>query len=181
MNLPNLNKMNGWQRLFFALLVFLYLPITFSLFPSNPWQPLLTTKEVLKIIPTEILLLMRDEKVQLTIGDYLQQPNIANEKIDWDKYIGSEKSNFIKYQIQEDEFIFGKVQVAISKEIKKDKHEKIIDDLYLSLKKDRQKKVLWEQFEYLAMAVAFPALAYLLGLTVGWIYRGFRNHAPPQR
>lgn len=124
---------------------------------------------------------MRDEKVQLTIGDNLQQPNIANEKIEWDKYIRSEKSNFIKYQIEKDEFVFGKVEIAISKEIKKDEHEKIIDGLYFSLKKDRQKKVLWEQFEYLAMAVVFPALAYLLGLTVGWIYRGFRNHSPSQR
>lgn len=167
--------MNGWQRLFCILIVFLYLPISLTFFPTNPWLPLPTSREVLKIIPTDILLLMKEGKVELSIAEFFQQPNIANEKIDWNKYLEGEKSKFTKYQINEDKFVSGKIEVTISNELNKEKHEQIIDDLYSSLTKDYKNKLRWEQLEFLAMVVAFPVFIYVLGLAIGWVYRGFRN------
>lgn len=171
MRLP---KLNGWQRLFCALLVFLYIPITVAIFPSNPWLPIPTVSEILKEIPTQTLLLMKENKVKLFIGNELQSSHNVNEKIDWDAYIRSQESNFKRYEIKENEFTSAQIEVSITNELNREKHEEIIDDLYSSFNKAYKKKVYWEQFEFLAIALVFPGILYLLGLTVAWVYRGFQ-------
>lgn len=161
--LDKLNRLNGWQRLYFAILIFIYLPIAGITVSERIYIPTLTDKQFLEKTPTDLLLLMKDKKAFLN--------NHAN-KPDWDIFVDSNKFILLEYD-------FGyswRYTVAIDNSIGEEKAKAMGTELGRALASDYNQKALIARAKILATFIAVALFIYLFGWALGWVYRGFRKN-----
>ena len=160
--LEKLNRLNGWQRLFFAVLIFIYIPIVGITVYERPYVAGLTEKQFLEKTPTDLLLLMKDKRAFL--NDHANKPN-------WDIFVDSDKFIMLEYD-------FGyswRYTVAVDKNIGEEKASAMGTELGKALASDYNQKALVIRAKMLATFSAIAIFAYLFGWTLGWIYRGFKK------
>ena len=168
-SLKNMKKIlantNGWQRLFLSCVLFIYLPIAWFMFPTNPWLSLPSNDEFLKLIPTEMLEAMAEEKIHIKFG----------EKTDFVDYLKTDESKFEFISVNSAEYSGRMVTLKISKEIKEDRRKKMVDDLEASLKKSHDSEIFYEQLLYVVYSFCGLIFIYAFGMAVGWVTRGFKK------
>ena len=163
MNVLNkFSSLNGWQRIFVAFIVFIYLPISAIVMSDKPYIPPLTEKQFLELAPTDLLLEMKAKK-----AFYLDKDN----KKPWDLFVDPEKFVMFNYD-------FGyqwRYTLAVDKNVDPTKALAMGDMLGKTLYDDYSTKLLIARAQNLAMLIGFAIAIYAFGWTLGWIYKGFKK------
>lgn len=158
-----LSSLNGWQRIFVAFLVFIYLPISAIFMADKPYVTGLTDKEFLELTPTDLLLEMKAKK-----AFYINE----DTKKTWDIFIESDK-----YLIMNYDFAYSwRYNLAIDKSIGEAKAIAMGEELGKALYENYSRKLLLIRVKNVALLIAFAVAIYAFGWTLGWIYRGFRKN-----
>lgn len=157
-----LSSLNGWQRIFVAFLVFIYLPISAIVMSDKPYVVGLTEKQFLELTPTDLLLEMNAGK-----AFYIDKEN----KKPWDEFVDPNKFVMIDY-----DFAYSwRYTLAIDKNVDPNKATAMGERLGKALHSDYSTKLLMARARNLAMLIGFAIAIYAFGWTLGWIYRGFRK------
>lgn len=158
-----LSSLNGWQRIFAAFIVFIYLPISAIFMSDTPYVAGLTEKQFLELTPTDLLLEMKAGK-----AFYMDK----NNKKPWDEFVEPEKFLMIDY-----DFAYSwRYTLAIDKKVDPTKAVAIGEQLGKALYDDYSNQLLIARAKNLAMLIAFAFAIYAFGWTLGWIYKGFKNN-----
>lgn len=158
-----LSSLNGWQRIFVAFIVFIYLPISAIVMSDKPYITGLTEKQFLELTPTDLLLEMKAGK-----AFYMDRDN----KKPWDEYVEPDKFVMIDY-----DFAYSwRYTLAIDKKVDPTKATAMGEQLGKALYDDYSKKLLMARLKNVAMLIGFAVAIYAFGWTLGWIYRGFRKN-----
>lgn len=158
MNVSFLNKMTGWQRLFTATLAFIYIPLVVILFPSTPTIYPLSNEEILKITPTDALVLMHAEKISLS------------SELSMKKYLDG-----FQYPLIYENILNKSYSLEFTDEVNIEDRKRITKEFQMSLDSTFKRKVLIEKIEFLLIALLPPIFFYIFGLTIGWVFRGFKK------
>ncbi|OWS71465.1 hypothetical protein CBI30_06915 [Polynucleobacter aenigmaticus] len=157
-----LSKLNGWQRIFVAFIIFIYLPISAIFMSDKPYITGLTEKQFLELMPTDILLEMKAGK-----AFYMDKDN----KKPWDEYVEPNKFVMIDY-----DFAYSwRYTLAIDKKVDPTKAVAMGEQLGKALYDDYSKKLLMARLKNVAMLIGFAVAIYAFGWTLGWIYKGFKK------
>ena len=164
MNVLNkLSALNGWQRIFVAFIVFIYLPISAIVMSDKPYITGLTEKQFLELTPTDLLLEMKAGK-----AFYMDRDN----KKPWDEYVEPNKFVMINYDLA----YSWRYTLAIDKNVDPTKAIAMGEKLGDTLNADYKRKLLIARAQNVAMLIAFAVAIYAFGWTLGWIYKGFRKN-----
>lgn len=150
--------MSGWQRLFIAIIAFIYLPVVAILFLSTPTIYPLTSDEILKIAPTEALLGIKEGKISLS------------SELSFKKYLDDIQHPLIYENILNKNF-----SLEFTDEVNTKDRKRITKEFQMSLDSTFKRNVLTEKIVFLLLAVLPPVFLYLFGLTIGWVLRGFKK------
>lgn len=155
--------LNGWQRIFVAFIVFIYLPISAIFMFDKPYVTGLTNKQFLELVPTDLLLEMSAKKA-FYINEDKREP--------WD--IGAQPD---KYLIVNYDFAYSwRYNLAIDKSVPEPKAIAMGEQLGKALYDDYSTKLLLARAKILGMLIGFAIAIYAFGWTLGWIYRGFKKN-----
>lgn len=158
-----LSSLNGWQRIFVAFIVFIYIPIAAIFMSDKPYVIGLTEKQFLELTPTDLLLEIKAGK-----AFYMDKDN----KKPWDEYVEPNKFVMMDY-----DFAYSwRYTLAIDKNVDPNKAIAMGEQLGKALYDDYSTKLLMARAKNLAMLIGFAIAIYAFGWTLGWIYRGFREN-----
>lgn len=157
-----LSKLNGWQRIFVAFIIFIYLPISAIFMSDKPYITGLTEKQFLELMPTDILLEMKAGK-----AFYMDKDN----KKPWDEYVEPNKFVMLDYDFAYE----WRYTLAIDKKVDPTKAVAMGEQLGKALYDDYSKKLLMARLKNVAMLIGFAVAIYAFGWTLGWIYKGFKK------
>lgn len=157
-----LSSLNGWQRIFVAFIVFIYIPISAIFMSDKPHVIGLTGKQLLELTPTDLLLEMKAERASIIDKD---------NKRPWDEYVESNKFVMFDY-----DFAYSwRYTLAIDKNVDPNKAKTMAEELGKALYDDYSTKLLMARAKTLAILIGFAIAVYAFGWTLGWIYQGFRK------
>jgi len=158
-----LSSLNGWQRIFVAFIVFIYIPISAIVISDKPYVTGLTEKQFLQLIPTDLLLEIKAGK-----AFYMDKDN----KKPWDEFVDPNKFVMIDY-----DFAYSwRYTLAIDKNLDPNKAITMGEQLGKALYDDYSTKLLIARVKNLAMLIGLAIAIYAFGWTLGWIYLGFRKN-----
>lgn len=158
-----LSLLNGWQRIFIAFLIFIYLPIMAIVISDKPYIAGLTTTEFLEKAPTDLLLEIQAKKAFYTSED---------SKPSWDVFVDPDKFIMIDYNFANS----WRYTLAIDKSVGEEKAIVMGEKLGDALNADYKKKLLLARGKTFAIFISFAVALYAFGWTLGWVYRGFKKN-----
>lgn len=158
-----LSSLNGWQRIFVAFIIFIYIPISAIVVSDKPHVMGLTEKEFLALIPTDLL-----SEIKAGKAFYIDKDN----KKPWDLYVETNKFVMIDYDIASS----WRYSLAIDKNVDPNKAITMGEQLGNALYDDYSSKLLTARAKSLAILIGIAITIYAFGWTLGWIYRGFRKN-----
>ena len=174
-------SLNGWQRIFVFVVIFLYLPVTiialtevkdtYELKYSNEQL----NKQLIEYLQKENITLKTTIKIQQKISEsnYKDAPladskNIVNENLIKVEFITSDKER--KYFVAFD-------YLKNHKFLNDDEEIKKVSD-YLQKLFDNNKVQVTSTFEYVKVLLFFlltTLFTYFVGFMIGWVYKGFKK------
>lgn len=161
--LEKLNGLNGWQRIFFAFIVFIYLPIAILTISEDTYIYKLTDEQLVKLMPTELLTEIVNGKA------FWVKPNppkgFISDNLDSDKF------TFIDYDFG---YNWG-YQLAISKSVGEANTKVIGEKVGKALGNEYSKKSFWARLEQFFFFLLGAIAMYVFGWTIGWIKKGFKE------
>jgi hypothetical protein len=163
--LEKLNGLNGWQRIFFAFIVFIYLPIAVSESSGDRrYIDRLTDEQLLEITPKTLATQIANKNAFLVnLNDSNEfNPNVLNHE---------------KFTITD--YIFGyywHYKLAINNDI--DEATRIVmgEELGKALGNEYSKKSFWDRLEKFFFFLLGATAIYFFGWTLGWIKKGFKEN-----
>ena len=158
-----LSSLNGWQRIFVAFVVFIYIPISAIVMSDKPNVNGLTEKQFLALIPKDL-----SSEIKAGKAFYMDKDN----KKPWDEYVEPNKFVMIDY-----DFAYSwRYTLAIDKNVDPNKVITMGEQLGKALYDDYSSKLLMARAINIAMFIGFAIAIYAFGWTLGWIYQGFRKN-----
>lgn len=157
-----LSYLNGWQRLFVGFLIFIYLPIT-SVFVSYAGRfQIPNGQELTRIMPDQVLNSLHTKE------SILQQ---MSDSIDWD--LATEK-DYKFYRVGDPDRGW-EYALYVSNKIEPSKAKTMADEFSKAMKSYAFRSILFERFLTFIYFLVGAICIYAFGLTLGWIYRGFKR------
>lgn len=175
-----LSKLNGWQRVFIFVVIFLYIPVA-----------------VFSIADVETIYEKKysDKKLNVFISEFLQK-----EKIDTQVVIET-KNPFLQFKYQDAPLAdeptdknenlihaeldaIDKVTYKVQFDYKKDRKYfledkeilKVIEFIRSKVDQNIEKNITYKEYgKILAVLFLTTAITYFLGFMVGWVVKGFRK------
>jgi hypothetical protein len=158
-----LSSLNGWQRLFVAFLIFVYVPIAAISVVDRTYLEELTDKEFLKQVPTDLLMEMKSGRAV-----FINQ----NDRKPWDEYVGTYKFVMYEYNLA----YSWRFTLGIDANIDSTKATDMAERLGNALNADYKTKMLMARGKRVAFFLLVAVAIYAFGWTLGWIYRGFKKN-----
>ena len=153
--LEKLNGLNGWQRIFFAFIVFIYLPFAVTIISENKYINRLTSEQFYKLIPIDI----SSEKIFLL--DY-------NHKI--------QDLNPTDYIVIDYDFGYAwRYQIMINKDVGEANAKVMGEKIGKAIGNEYSKKSFWAKPEQFFLFLLGAIAMYIFGWTIGWIKKGFKE------
>ncbi|QWD95417.1 hypothetical protein C2759_04680 [Polynucleobacter sp. MG-Unter2-18] len=159
-----LNGLNGWQRLFAGFLIFIYLPITFVIVSDAGRFQIPNGQELTKIMPDQVLNSLHTKE------SILQQ---MSDGIDWD--LATEK-DYKLYRVGDPDRSW-EYALYVSNKIEPAKAKAMADDFSRAMKSYAFRSILIERLATFIYFLVGAICIYAFGLTLAWIYRGFKRGA----
>ena len=165
-----LTSLNGWQRIYAVLFVFLYFPllITFSVsvyvdpIKANVIEEKLKIELAKKKINIEIKVLKDADYSNTTTKLSTAQELAKKEKIN--ELIEIQGSNFYwKYYLQ------------INKEVEEKIQQEISSILYNEIENEFRKKYINEAIKIVGFGMVIAFFIYVFGYAIGWVIKGFKH------
>ena len=152
-----LNKLNGWQRLFVAFLVFIYIPLSIAIINAQANVPRPTVEKLADIL----------EKGNL--------PKIPNGEVVLRKD-GWESAPIVGRQYQNLNYGYGwDVDVSVPDSVPKNEANKAFESVDKVLSSYYSKELWLSRLTIATFLTIIAVILYAIGWTFGWIYRGFKS------
>ena len=174
-------NLNGWQRIFVFVVIFLYLTVTIIALTEVKYTYELKysneqlNKQLIEYLQKENITLKTTIKIQQKISEsnYKDAPladskNIVNENLIKVEFITSDKER--KYFVTFD-------YLKNHKFLNDDEEIKKVSD-YLQKLFDNNKVQVTSTFEYVKVLLFFlltTLFTYFVGFMIGWVYKGFKK------
>ncbi len=160
-----LNGLNGWQRMFFAFIIFIYLPIAVSESSGERrYIDRLTDEQLLEITPKTLATQIENKNA------FLVNLNDSNGFIP-DVYLNPEKFMLINYNFG----YYWHYKLAINNDIDESTRKVMGEELGKALGNEYSKKSLWDRLEKFFLFLLGAIGMYIFGWTIGWIKKGFKE------
>jgi hypothetical protein len=166
--LEKLNRLNCWQRIVCAFLIFVYLPIFVFSINEKPFIPSITQTQFLEKVPTDLLNVFKDKKAYFWLNGNENRVGMAEVFLDPDDFIT------IDY-----DFGYGwSFILSVNKSIGEATAKALADELGKNINFELNKRYFLARFKIFIFFIIGAVAIYFFGWTICWIKNGFKENRP---
>lgn len=165
-----LTSLNGWQRIYAVLFVFLYFPVLITIAVGVYVDP---TKSIVIEENLKIELTKRKINIEIKVLKDADYSNTTTKLSTAQELATKEKINEI-IEIQGSNY-YWKYFLQINKEVEEKIQQEISSILYNEIENEFRKKYFQEIIKIVGLGMVIAFFIYAFGYAIGWVIKGFKH------
>ena len=164
------SNLNGWQRIYTVLVIFLYFPLLIAISVNVYVEPTNS-----KVIEEKLQNELTKRKINIEIEvlkdeEYSSSPT----KLSTIQQLADKEKTHDRIEIQGSNY-YWKYYLQINKEVVENTQQEISIILHKEIEEEFREKYIKEIIEIFGLGIAIAIFIYMFGYAIGWVVKGFKQ------